>query len=46
MIVQASPRGDVIKIESPDGGNTRLWGPPFVQDAHGVDADADAWKPS
>ena len=31
---------DVIKIESPVGDDTRRWGPPFVQDAHGVDADA------
>lgn len=31
---------DVIKIESPEGDDTRRWGPPFVQDAHGVDVDA------
>ena len=31
---------DVIKIESPDGDDTRSWGPPFVQDAHGADIDA------
>lgn len=31
---------DVIKIESPEGDDTRRWGPPFVQDAQGVDIDA------
>ena len=31
---------DVIKIESPDGDDTRRWGPPFVQDADGAMADA------
>ncbi len=31
---------DVIKIESPEGDDTRRWGPPFVQDAHGADIDA------
>lgn len=31
---------DVVKIESPDGDDTRRWGPPFVQDAQGTDIDA------
>ncbi len=31
---------DVIKVESPDGDDTRRWGPPFVQDAEGGNADA------
>ena len=31
---------NVIKIESPEGDDTRHWGPPFAQDAHGVDSDA------
>ncbi len=31
---------DVIKIEAPDGDDTRRWGPPFVQDAQGMDGDA------
>ena len=31
---------DVVKIESPEGDDTRRWGPPFVQDAHGADIDA------
>ena len=31
---------NVIKIESPEGDDTRRWGPPFVQDAHGADIDA------
>lgn len=31
---------DVIKIESPEGDDTRRWGPPFVRDADGNDIDA------
>ena len=31
---------DVIKIESPEGDDTRRWGPPFVRDASGKDGDA------
>jgi crotonobetainyl-CoA:carnitine CoA-transferase CaiB-like acyl-CoA transferase len=31
---------DVVKVESPDGDDTRGWGPPFVRDAHGENADA------
>ena len=31
---------DVIKVESPDGDDTRRWGPPFVKLADGSDADA------
>ncbi|MEP6881017.1 MAG: CoA transferase, partial [Dokdonella sp.] len=31
---------DVIKIESPEGDDTRRWGPPFVRDADGNDEDA------
>jgi len=31
---------DVIKVESPDGDDTRRWGPPFVQDAEGRNVDA------
>jgi crotonobetainyl-CoA:carnitine CoA-transferase CaiB-like acyl-CoA transferase len=31
---------EVIKIESPDGDDTRRWGPPFVRDAEGNEADA------
>jgi crotonobetainyl-CoA:carnitine CoA-transferase CaiB-like acyl-CoA transferase len=30
----------VIKIESPDGDETRRWGPPFVTNADGTGADA------
>ena len=26
---------DVIKVESPDGDGTRLWGPPFVTRSNG-----------
>jgi crotonobetainyl-CoA:carnitine CoA-transferase CaiB-like acyl-CoA transferase len=26
---------DVVKVESPDGDDTRQWGPPFVEGAHG-----------
>lgn len=31
---------DVIKVESPQGDDTRAWGPPFVQDDAGDDRDA------
>jgi crotonobetainyl-CoA:carnitine CoA-transferase CaiB-like acyl-CoA transferase len=31
---------DVIKVESPDGDDTRRWGPPFVKNADGTDSDA------
>ncbi|MEO7936768.1 MAG: CaiB/BaiF CoA-transferase family protein [Dokdonella sp.] len=31
---------DVIKIESPEGDDTRRWGPPFVRDADGNNEDA------
>lgn len=31
---------DVIKIESPEGDDTRRWGPPFVTKADGTSADA------
>ncbi len=31
---------EVIKIESPQGDDTRRWGPPFVRDANGNDEDA------
>ena len=31
---------EVIKIESPEGDDTRRWGPPFVRDADGKDEDA------
>jgi len=31
---------DVIKVESPEGDDTRRWGPPFVRDAAGEPADA------
>jgi crotonobetainyl-CoA:carnitine CoA-transferase CaiB-like acyl-CoA transferase len=32
---------DVVKVENPDGGDdTRSWGPPFVQDKDGSDAEA------
>lgn len=31
---------DVVKVESPDGDDTRQWGPPFV--AHAGDSGADA----
>jgi crotonobetainyl-CoA:carnitine CoA-transferase CaiB-like acyl-CoA transferase len=31
---------EVIKIESPEGDDTRRWGPPFVRDAEGHEADA------
>ncbi|MHA7773638.1 CaiB/BaiF CoA transferase family protein [Roseibium sp. M-1] len=31
---------DVIKVESPEGDDTRGWGPPFVKDGDGNDRDA------
>ena len=31
---------DVIKVEAPEGDETRRWGPPFVQDASGASGDA------
>ena len=31
---------DVIKVEAPEGDETRRWGPPFVQDADGANLDA------
>ncbi|MEE4015740.1 CaiB/BaiF CoA-transferase family protein [Roseibium sp. FZY0029] len=31
---------DVIKVESPQGDDTRGWGPPFVKDETGADRDA------
>ena len=31
---------DVIKVESPEGDDTRRWGPPFVAQADGTPADA------
>jgi crotonobetainyl-CoA:carnitine CoA-transferase CaiB-like acyl-CoA transferase len=32
---------DVIKVENPDGGDdTRSWGPPFLKDEGGADAEA------
>jgi glutaryl-CoA transferase len=31
---------DVIKVESPQGDDTRGWGPPFVRDETGEDRDA------
>src|SRR5215471_8151841 len=31
---------DVVKVESPEGDDTRKWGPPFVRDRDGKEADA------
>jgi len=31
---------DVIKVEAPEGDDTRKWGPPFVQGADGTRLDA------
>jgi crotonobetainyl-CoA:carnitine CoA-transferase CaiB-like acyl-CoA transferase len=31
---------DVVKVESPEGDDTRKWGPPFVRDRDGQDGDA------
>lgn len=30
---------DVLKVEPPQGDDTRTWGPPFVKDANGNDTD-------
>lgn len=34
---------EVIKIESPEGDDTRQWGPPFAVDANGNDTDLSAY---
>ena len=31
---------DVIKIESPNGDDTRSWGPPFLETVDGTDGDS------
>jgi crotonobetainyl-CoA:carnitine CoA-transferase CaiB-like acyl-CoA transferase len=31
---------DVVKVEAPDGDDTRKWGPPFVRGANGEELDA------
>lgn len=31
---------DVVKVESPEGDDTRRWGPPFLRNADGSEADA------
>jgi crotonobetainyl-CoA:carnitine CoA-transferase CaiB-like acyl-CoA transferase len=31
---------DVVKVESPDGDETRRWGPPFIADVNGLPLDA------
>jgi len=31
---------DVVKVEAPEGDETRRWGPPFVRDANGASRDA------
>lgn len=31
---------DVVKVESPQGDDTRGWGPPFVRDSDGAERDA------
>lgn len=31
---------DVVKVEAPDGDDTRGWGPPFLQDSEGRDREA------
>jgi crotonobetainyl-CoA:carnitine CoA-transferase CaiB-like acyl-CoA transferase len=31
---------DVVKVESPEGDDTRKWGPPFIRGADGEDLDA------
>ena len=31
---------EVIKVEAPQGDDTRRWGPPFVRDSDGMDGDA------
>lgn len=39
--VLADLGADVVKVESPDGGDdTRKWGPPFIQKADGESAEA------
>lgn len=38
--VLADLGADVIKVESPDGDDTRTWGPPFVEAANGGDLSA------
>ncbi|WP_341988901.1 CaiB/BaiF CoA-transferase family protein [Azorhizobium sp. AG788] len=38
--VLADLGADVIKVESPDGDDTRTWGPPFVEAADGGDLSA------
>src|SRR5688572_24148664 len=42
--VLADMGADVVKIERPDGGDdTRAWGPPYLQDAHGRDTSESAY---
>ena len=35
---------EVIKVESPDGDDTRHWGPPFVTNSDGSTSDAACRK--